>query len=82
MYTDSSRYAGYYLLQSIIVYTLGIRIALNRINSDTMSAYPSATGIAFIACLLVTAVAGEIFYWVFDKPAGKGARMFFTWLRE
>ena len=68
-------------MQSIIVYTLGIKSALSNMNGN-IDALPRASGIAFIACLLVTGAAGEVFYWAFDKPSAKGARMLFTWLLE
>ncbi|KYG48459.1 hypothetical protein M433DRAFT_61042 [Acidomyces richmondensis BFW] len=70
---------SYFLLQSIIIYTLGIKIVQNM-TSNNMEAYPYATGIAFIACILVTAAAGETFYWVMDVPSQKFARLVFAWI--
>jgi len=72
---------GYFLLQSIVVYTLGIKIVQNMTSSN-MDAYPHAVGTAFIACLLVTAAAGEAFYWIIDMPCKKFARLVFAWIRE
>lgn len=72
---------AYYLLQSIIVYTLGIKTVLNMCNGS-LDDYANATGIAFIATLLVTLAAGEAFYWLIDKPSQKFAHMVFAWIRE
>jgi len=47
-----------------------------------LSRYAHASGVAFIACLLVTLVAGEVFYWAVDVPATLSAKWFFAWLRE
>ncbi|WPG99055.1 Hypothetical protein R9X50_00186000 [Acrodontium crateriforme] len=74
---------GYFLLQSIIVYTLGIRLTLDRIRTDVdLSGYPAATGIAFASTLAVTFAAGEVFYWLIDLPTQQFAKMFFHWLRQ
>ncbi|TKA76570.1 hypothetical protein B0A55_04068 [Friedmanniomyces simplex] len=76
-----NRSYSYFLLQSIIVYTLGIKLVSNMIG-DSMDGYSKATGIAFIACLLVTVGAGEVFYWLVDKPSQKFARLVFAWMLE
>jgi len=64
------------------MYTLGIKTVLHMVGGDSLTVYPRATGIAFIACLLVTGAAGEVFYWLIDKPSQKCARILFAWLRE
>ena len=74
-------FPGYFLLQSIIVYTLGIKTVTNMIG-NSMDAYTKASGIAFIACLAVTAAAGEAFFWLIDKPSQKFAHLVFAWIRE
>ncbi|KAK5135922.1 hypothetical protein LTR08_004380 [Meristemomyces frigidus] len=76
-----NRSYSYYLLQSIIIYTVGIKSAMPKIV-DSMTDFPSASGIAFIASLLVTIVAGEVFYWLIDKPSQTFARILFAWIRE
>ena len=72
---------GYFLLQSIIVYTVGIKLALSM-TGDDLTAYSRATGVAFIVSLLVTAVASEVFYWLIDMPSQKVGRFLFEWIRE
>nr|POE76124.1 hypothetical protein CFP56_59604 [Quercus suber] len=74
---------GYFLLQSIIVYTVGIRLATSILPDDgSLRNYASASGAAFIVSLLVTIAAGELFYWIFDVTSQKAGRLFFTWIRE
>jgi peptidoglycan/LPS O-acetylase OafA/YrhL len=60
---------------------LGIKSALNIMNGS-MAEYEKAAGTAFIACLLVTAAAGEALYWLIDIPSQKFARLVFAWIRE
>ncbi|GAB7362960.1 hypothetical protein MBLNU230_g3256t1 [Neophaeotheca triangularis] len=72
---------SYFLLQSIIIYTLGIKLCTDNMGED-LANYESATGIAFIATLLVTLAAGEVFYWVFERPTKVFARFVFDWIRE
>ncbi|KAK5125518.1 hypothetical protein LTR85_000629 [Meristemomyces frigidus] len=72
---------AYFLLQSIIVYTLGIKTAMNMMNGS-LDDYANATGVAFISTLLVTLAAGEAFYWLIDKPSQKFAHILFAWIRE
>ncbi|KAH9843286.1 hypothetical protein Tdes44962_MAKER07543 [Teratosphaeria destructans] len=72
---------SYFCLQSIIIYTLGIKSVMNMMG-DSLDGYSRATGVAFISCLLVTAAAGEAFYWFIDLPSQKFARVVFAWIRE
>ncbi|KAF2717275.1 hypothetical protein K431DRAFT_233533 [Polychaeton citri CBS 116435] len=72
---------SYFLIQSIIMYSLGVKTCVNIVDGD-LTQYPRATGIVFIACLLVTIPAAEIFYWLFDKPAKWFGRAIFNWIRE
>ncbi|KAK3673539.1 hypothetical protein LTR78_006443 [Recurvomyces mirabilis] len=75
------RSLSYFLLQSIIVYTLGIRVAMEIMNGS-IETYSRASGVAFIASLLVTVVAGEVFYWLLDVPSQQFARLAFAWILE
>lgn len=72
--------AGYFLIQSTIIYTLGIRIVTNRIGDDA-SGLSSATGVAFIATLLVTILSAEVLYWVIELPSKWFGRWLFDWIR-
>ncbi|TKA22639.1 hypothetical protein B0A50_07648 [Salinomyces thailandicus] len=72
---------SYYLLQSIIVYTMGVKIVTNTIG-DSLDGYTRASGISFIACLLVTLAAGEVFYQTIDRFSKWFAHKVFAWIRE
>nr|POE65012.1 hypothetical protein CFP56_34680 [Quercus suber] len=73
---------SYFLLQSIIVYTVGIKLATSMMSDGTLEHYAAGSGVAFIVSLLVTVSAGELFYWIFDVPSQKVGRFLFTWIRE
>lgn len=73
--------AAYFLLQSIIIYTLGIRLCTDNMG-ENLANYTNASGIAFISTLLVTIVAGEVFYWLIEWPTKAFARFVFDWIRE
>lgn len=47
-----------------------------------MSEYAKATGVAFIASLLVTIPAAEILYWLVDRPSQWFGRVLFDWIRD
>ena len=49
---------------------------------DSLDNYNTATGVAFIASLGVTFGAGEVFYWLIDKPSQVLAKIVFAWILE
>jgi peptidoglycan/LPS O-acetylase OafA/YrhL len=72
---------GYFLLQSIIIYAIGIRIVTNMAGED-LSGYSRATGVAFIVSLLVTVLVAEAMYWLVEIPSKWFGRRLFDWIRE
>lgn len=72
---------GYFLVQSIIVYTLGIKTVTNMIGDD-ISGYERATGVAFIVTLLVTLLAAEAMHWLVEVPSIWFGRWLFDWIRK
>jgi hypothetical protein len=72
---------GYFLLQSIIIYGLGIKVVTNMAGED-LSGYSRATGVAFIVSLLVTVLAAEGMYWLVELPSKWFGRWLFDWIRE
>jgi hypothetical protein len=72
---------GYFLLQSIIIYAIGIRIVTNMAGDD-LSGYSRATGVALIVSLLVTVLAAEAMYWLVEVPSKWLGRRLFNWIRE
>lgn len=72
---------GYFLIQSIIIYTLGIKLYTHL--SPTLGAGSTrAQGVSFIACLVTTVAAGEAYYWLIDRPSQILARITWKWMRE
>jgi len=77
-----TRSAGYFLIQSTIIYTLGVKVALNRISDERMHRYPSAAGVSFIVTLIVTILSAEALYWFIEVPSKWFGRWVFDWIRE
>lgn len=74
------RSLSYFLIQSTIIYTLGISIVTDKTGDDA-SGQSRATGVAFIATLLVTVFAAEALYWVVEIPSKLFGRWLFDWIR-
>lgn len=72
---------GYFLVQSIIVYTLGITTVTNMMGDD-LSGYQKASGVAFIVTLLVTILAAEAMHWLVEVPSIWFGRWLFDWIRK
>ena len=77
----TDRVTGYFLLQSIIIYTIGIKLVTNMVGED-LSGYSRATGVAFIVSLLVTVVVAEGMYLLVELPSKWFGRQLFDWIRE
>ncbi|KAK4983116.1 hypothetical protein LTR66_008951 [Elasticomyces elasticus] len=72
---------SYFLIQSIIVYTLGIKLFMHMTTNPSYNT-ANARGASFVACLATTIVAAEAFYRLVDRPSQAFARMVFDWIRE
>jgi hypothetical protein len=70
--------AGVFLVQSIIIYTVGIKLWMlmdgARVNSS-ISILAS-----FVACASSVAVASEMFYRLVDLPSIAAAKTFWAWM--
>jgi len=77
----ADRATGYFLLQSIVIYGLGIKIVTSMAGTD-LSGYSRATGVAFVVSLLITVLAGEGMYWLVELPSKWFGRWLFDWIRE
>jgi peptidoglycan/LPS O-acetylase OafA/YrhL len=78
---NTNNFAGYFLIQSTIVYTLGVKIAANMTSDGRESRYPAAAGVSFVATLLVTIVAAEVMYRIVELPSKWFGRWLFDWIR-
>jgi hypothetical protein len=80
LWTDP--WPGYYLIQSTIIYTVGIKLFLAlHVNTHRVS-FPVAVMLAFVVCLGVTVPGAEIFHRVVDRPSKVLAHVLFDWVRE
>ena len=76
--TRANIVAGVFLVQSIIIYTAGIKLWTlmddARVNSSI------STLASFVACASSVAVASEIFYRLVDLPSIAAAKIFWAWM--
>lgn len=72
------RNAGWFLVQSIMVYTMGIRLfqALPIANET------AATAVCFFTVLAATAAASEMFYRTVEVPSHVLSHTAFDWIRD
>ncbi|KAI9700104.1 MAG: hypothetical protein M1836_002638 [Candelina mexicana] len=80
------RYLGsYFLMQSIIIYTAGIKLYLHLALPIPGSQYtptdPVKVGVCFIVLLPMIALGAEIFHRLVDHPSKVLAHMAFDWIR-
>jgi hypothetical protein len=69
---------GAFLVQSIIMYTAGIKLWMRLDNAG--AAQPVSTLVCFIVCAPLVAVASEVFYRLIDVPSVVAAKAFWTWM--
>lgn len=72
---------GLFLTQSIILYTIGIKIYTRLSQEDNIS-FPVAVTTCLVVCIPVVAISAEIFYRLVDYPSQVLARVVFDWIRE
>ena len=77
----TNNFAGYFLIQSSIICTLGVKIASNMTSDERVHRYPAAAGVSFIATLIVTIVSAEVLYWLVEIPSKWFGRWMFDWIR-
>jgi peptidoglycan/LPS O-acetylase OafA/YrhL len=73
--------AGWYLVQSTIIYTAGIKLYMHLTLSKEKSAVAATTACLFV-CLPVTIIGGEIFHRLVDQPSQRLAHAVWEWLRS
>lgn len=70
--------AGMFLIQSVIVYTVGIKLWMHL--NDAGVASMVSTLASFVTCAALVALASEIFYRVVDLPSIAAAKAFWTFM--
>lgn len=68
-------------MQSIIIYTVGIRLFMH-LSVEKHAQFGGAVIACLISTLAVSAVSAEIFYRVLDYPSMALAHKLFDWIRE
>lgn len=72
---------GLFLVQSTIVYTMGIKLFL-YLNQDKTILFPGAVSICLAVCVVASGVAAEVFYRLVDYPSRILAHVLFDWIRR
>ncbi|KAF7877148.1 hypothetical protein EAF04_000833 [Stromatinia cepivora] len=72
---------SWFLVQSIIVYTVGIKLFTHLTETRNASFEAAATG-CFFVCLVTVIPSAEIFYRLIDFPSQAFARVAFDWIRK
>ena len=70
---------GYFLTQSLIIYTCGIKL-FTQIQPATST--DGAIAASFFLCVVVTLATAELFHRLVDQPSQKLARGVFDWIRR
>jgi peptidoglycan/LPS O-acetylase OafA/YrhL len=70
--------AGYFIVQSIIIYTLGIKLyqTLHIVNEI------ASVAVCFFVTLAVSAGGAELFYRAVEVPSHVLSHIAFDWIRE
>lgn len=74
-------HTGWFLVQSVIIYTLGIRL-FAHVTVEKQWSFSAATVVCLLACVPTVALAGEVFYRLVDYPSMVVPRIIFEWMRE
>lgn len=77
-WTKLTRSTGWFLVQSILVYTLGIKLFQMLPIENSIA----AVAVCFFVVLLNTALGSEIFYRVVEVPSHVLSHIAFDWIRE
>jgi hypothetical protein len=72
--------SGWFLVQSILAYTAGIKLWLHLTEIQGMR-IPTANFICLVLLLPATIVSGEVFYRLVDRPSQLLAREAYRWIK-
>ncbi|CAD6446011.1 3bed0e88-8054-45c9-a6e9-f2044d4c8bd1 [Sclerotinia trifoliorum] len=72
---------SWFLVQNIIVYTVGIKLFAHLTETRNASFEAAATG-CFFVCLVTVIPSAEIFYRLIDFPSQAFARVTFDWIKK
>jgi hypothetical protein len=72
------RDTGWFLVQSILVYTMGIRLMQMLPIANEVA----ATAVCFFVVLMATAIGSELFYRTVEVPSQVLSYTAFDWIRD
>ena len=72
---------GYFLVQSTIIYTIGIKLFLYLVENKGRT-WVEGKLAAFFVCAAATVVFGEIMHRTVDLPGRRLAHLFWKWMRD
>ncbi|THV55375.1 hypothetical protein BGAL_0009g00250 [Botrytis galanthina] len=75
------RSLSWFLVQSIIIYSVGIKL-FTHLTETRNASFEAATTACFFVCLLTVIPSAEIFYRLIDFPSQAFARVTFDWIRK
>jgi hypothetical protein len=81
MYLGRRSYA-FFLTNSIVVYTVGIKLFLHLTGNEVGWSFPAAVGTALATCLASTVLFAEVIYRFVDIPARRAGRWLFKWIKS
>lgn len=74
-------FLGFFLIQSTMIYIVGIRVFMHLRYKKDMS-FPGSTIVTLITCLAVVIPAAEAFHWLVEKPSKLLAHKSFEWITD
>lgn len=77
----SPNHPGIFLIQSIIIYTAGIKLHLHLSTHQEISLEASRS-ICLTVCVAAVVLGAEVFYRLVDRPSKLLARVLFDWIRR
>ena len=77
----TSHLPGYFLVQSIIIYTAGIKY-YTYLSTQKGLSVEAARSVCLLVCVAAVVVGAEIFHHLVDKPSKLLARILFDWVRR
>jgi hypothetical protein len=71
---------GVFLVQAIVIYTVGIKLYTHISAAGGNNAVGGL--VCFVVCVPLVAIAGEVFYRLVDLPSVVVARGFWAWMTK
>lgn len=72
---------GWFLLQSIVIYTAGIKLFMHLSIEKNLSV-EAARVVCLFVCAIIVIIGAEVFHRLVDLPSKKLAFTVFDWIRK